>query len=356
MPYHDLNLPSSTDVRTINHTLAFAAELGYNVLAISTEIVDKVPPTLPKVDLEPLQAANPGLRLLTRLTLRIADTSQNARVNTLTRAYDIVALRPMNDKSLAQICTTLDCDLISLDLSVRLPFLLKFKTVSSALQRGIRFEIAYSPGISGSSDAKRNLIAGATSLIRATRGRGIILSSEARNALGLRAPHDVMNLAQVWGLEQARGREGVCEEAAKVVRLAELRRNSYRGAIIIVDPGKPTVDAAKPVVQSQDNVMATPATSINGVKRKASASFSQPANLASQPNTAGGQSANAQPHPGKQPSKRELKRQAKKARLEGRGPGAGDVAAQQTSQVQSQAGALPMQHETFGNHPRKQAK
>jgi ribonuclease P/MRP protein subunit RPP1 len=337
MPYHDLNLSLSTDVRTINHTLAFAAELGYNVLAISTKIVDKVPAALPKVDLEPLQAANPGLKLLTRLTLHIADTSQNARVNTLAQAYDIVALRPMNDKSLAQICTTLDCDLISLDLSVRLPFLLKFKTVSSALQRGIRFEIAYSPGVAGSSDAKRNLIAGATSLIRATRGRGIILSSEARNVLGLRAPHDVMNLAQIWGLEQARGREGVCEEAAKVVRLAELRRNSYRGAIVIVDPGKPAHEqqaAAEPVVRSQEIVTATSATLANGVKRKASSSsISQTAGPASQPKAADSQNGSAQPHSAKALSRRELKRQAKKARLEGRAPGAGDVAAQKASQV-----------------------
>jgi ribonuclease P/MRP protein subunit RPP1 len=49
----------------------------------------------------------------------------------------------------------------------------------------------------------------AASLIRATRGRGIIISSEARKAVGVRAPFDVMNLATLWGLSQEKGREAV---------------------------------------------------------------------------------------------------------------------------------------------------
>jgi ribonuclease P/MRP protein subunit RPP1 len=46
-----------------------------------------------------------------------------------------------------------------------------------------------------------------------------------------------MNLAQVWGLSQERGKEAICEEANRVVRLARLRRDSYRGVIRIVDGG-----------------------------------------------------------------------------------------------------------------------
>src|SRR5699024_8112634 len=105
--------------------------------------------------------------------------------------------------------------------------------------RGIRIEICYGPGITGSGlDARRNLIGNATSLIRATRGRGIIISSEAKRALGVRAPWDVVNLACVWGLSQERGKEAVSEEARKVVALAGMKRRSFRGVIDIVHGGE----------------------------------------------------------------------------------------------------------------------
>lgn len=38
------------------------------------------------------------------------------------RQHDIFAARPTSDRALAQCCTTLDVDVISLDLSQRLPF------------------------------------------------------------------------------------------------------------------------------------------------------------------------------------------------------------------------------------------
>ena len=337
MPYHDLHLPFTANTPQLSHTLSFAGELGYNVIAISTNISGKLPSTLPTIDLGPLSAAHPSLKLLTRLTLSVSDTSQNHRLSSLQQHYSLVALRPLNEKSLQLCCTSLDCDIISLDLSVRLPFLLKFKTVSSALQRGIRFEISYSPALLGSSDAKRNLIAGATSLIRATRGRGIILSSEARNALGLRAPHDVMNLAQIWGLEQARGKEALVEEPGKVVRLAALRRTTYRGVVGVIDNGKAVEDAvstgAKAATVAVDQMAATPGKGkvvvasprgpgetddqagegVNGVKRKASSSSLTQAVAAPAGEVPVDES-------GKPLSKREMKRRAKKAKLQG-GPG-----------------------------------
>lgn len=108
----------------------------------------------------------------------------------------------------------------------------------------------------GGTEARRNLIAGATALIRATRGRGIIISGEAKSALGLRGPWDVINLAAVWGLNQERGKEAVCEEARKVVQLARLKRESFRGVVDVVYGGEGQVEKEKTVMT-------------NGLKRKA---------------------------------------------------------------------------------------
>lgn len=85
-----------------------------------------------------------------------------------------------------------------------------------ALQRGIFLEINYSASLTDVV-ARRNLVGNAAALIRAARGRGIVISSEARKALGVRAPFDVINLATLWGLSQEKGREAVGELARTVV-------------------------------------------------------------------------------------------------------------------------------------------
>lgn len=312
MPFHDLNLLYSTNHAELSRSLAFHAELGYSVVAISIQVTGKLlatPQLVPVSDLTIPKSIN----ALTRLTLTISDTSQNHRLASLQPHYNIIALRPTTEKSLQLCCNSLECDLISLDLSQRLPFILRFKTVASALQRGIRFEICYSNGVTGGNDARRNLISGAVALIRATRGRGIILSSEAKNALGLRGPYDVINLAQVWGLGQERGKEALCEEVGKVVRLATLKRTSFRGVIDIVQDtpiersnktkdNTITTDEKQEVTINGHNHQATLA---NGIKRKASTSSLEP-------------SVTTVSLPEKPLSKREMKRRAKKAKVEAR--------------------------------------
>ena len=85
--------------------------------------------------------------------------------------------------------------------------------------------------------ARRNLISNATALVRATQGRGIVVSSEARSALACRGPWDVGNLAAGWGLGGERGREAVGREARGVVVRAEAMRGGWRGVVSVVDGG-----------------------------------------------------------------------------------------------------------------------
>lgn len=249
------------------------------------------PPPLPQSDDIPQ-----SLTLLTRLTLVVADPSQSPRLANLASAYSLIAVRPTNEKALLSACNNLDCDIISLDLSVRLLFHFKFKTVASAIARGVRFEICYSPGITGSGpEARRNLIANATALIRATRGRGIIISSEAKRALGVRAPWDVVNLACVWGLPQDRAKEAICEEARKVVALSKVKRTSFRGVVDVVYGGDEAEKGKQKAITKEAQG--------SSAKRKA-ASENTPTGGGGETETTGNI------------SKREMKRRAKKARLE----------------------------------------
>jgi ribonuclease P/MRP protein subunit RPP1 len=120
--------------------------------------------------------------------------------------------------------------------------------LGAAIARGIKIELCYSHGIlSNDPMAKRNLISNATQLIRVTRGRGLIFSSEAKSALGIRAPSDIINLASVWGLGTERGKDGLTKEPRSVVEFARLKRQSFKGVVDIVYGGEkppPTATSA----------------------------------------------------------------------------------------------------------------
>lgn len=237
------------------------------------------------------------LRILRRCNLILSDPAQNHRLSALAGEYDLLALRPVNEKSLQQACGSLECDLISLDLTLRFEFNFKMKMLSQAVERGINFEICYAPGIlTSDSNARRNLISNATQLIRALRGRGLILSSGATRAVGCRAPTDVINLAAVWGLGQERGKEGVAKLARNTAVAAQLKRTSFRGAVNVVCGGEKPNFAASVAKKDQS-------AGLN--KRKADA--------------IDGESSSAAP--GAKPmSKREQKRQ-RKAQLQARNVG-----------------------------------
>jgi len=239
--------------------------VGYNTIALDHTIIDKLPASIVNEIPDPLPFKVPtSLHILRRCTLHISDPSQNHRLKSLAPAYDILALRPVNKKALE-------------------------------LQRGIKFEVCYAPGILNSDGgaSRRNLISNATQIIRATRGRGLIISSEAKRALACRGPADVTNMAVLWGLGQERGTEAVGREARSVVVQAKMKRTSFRGVIDVVyggeKPGRPIQEGNHAKDKQQKG------------KRKAAAM------------EVGAEADTISPQP---MSKRERKRQAKKARLE----------------------------------------
>ncbi|WPH02486.1 Hypothetical protein R9X50_00535000 [Acrodontium crateriforme] len=272
--------PSPTDINTLRHTIAFAHELGYSVIALNHTITGKLPAagsppnTIPEdlavvlgtdakarngetrstndgelknssainLDVAP---ADQKPHILRRLTIVLTESYQNARLAALAAAYDLLAVRPIDERTLQLACGSLDCDIISLDLTQRMGYYFKHKTVMEAIKQGKKFEICYAGATStagntsggSASEARRNLIQNATQLIRATRGRGIILSSEARAAVACRAPWDVINLAALWDLGTERGVEAVGKESRSAVVQAKMKRTGYRGVIDVIYGG-----------------------------------------------------------------------------------------------------------------------
>ncbi|MCJ1402614.1 hypothetical protein MMC11_005834 [Xylographa trunciseda] len=317
--FYDLNVPYTTNHSELQRTLAFLAErtapllphnpqphiqianqppptVGYNTIALSHTITGKLPTDLTSPIPHPLPFATPpGLHILTRLTLPLSTPSLAPRLPSLLPHYTLLALRPSTPQTLLLACQSPHAHLISLDLTSTRLFALPRKTLALAVQNGLRFEICYAGGVLDAA-ARRNLISNATALVRATQGRGVVVSSEARGALGCRGPWDVGNLAAGWGLGGERGREAVGREARGVVVRAEGMRGGWRGVVDVIVGGEREV--------GKGGVQGGGSEKGKGGKRKAEVLEEGKEEVE------------------KPVSKREMKRRAKKARQEGRG-GAG---------------------------------
>jgi RNase P/RNase MRP subunit p30 len=76
---------------------------------------------------------------------------QARSVQTILDSYDLISVRPTNEKAFLAACTQVRTDIISLDVSHRISFMLKLPTIRVALSRGVRFELCYGRAIQGLS-------------------------------------------------------------------------------------------------------------------------------------------------------------------------------------------------------------
>ncbi|KAK5992895.1 putative ribonuclease P protein subunit 3 [Cladobotryum mycophilum] len=243
---YDLNIawsPATSQDRLLQ-ILSVASSLGYATVALNHTLELPLPgnPTSPFPQLPPPSPSSRLPSVLRRATFALADpAASNYRLQTLVNVYDLLAIRPLTEKAFQNACITLDIPLISLDMTQHFPFHFRPKPCMAAVSRGVRFEVCYSQALAADQRGRANFIANTASLIRATRGRGIILSSEAKSALGLRAPADVVNLLNMWGLPSEKAMEGLRSIPRSVVMNEGLKRNGFRGVVDIVQVAKKDV-------------------------------------------------------------------------------------------------------------------
>ncbi|KAI4864875.1 PHP domain-like protein [Hypoxylon rubiginosum] len=255
---YDLNIAwsPSTSAAELERTLRFSSQLGYNVVALNhfleaplrSEIVNPLPKFLPQQASTTTSKDASQHRIPTvlhRVTISFSDPAQNQQLPKAAQAFDILAMRPQTEKAFQAACLTVqEASIISLDLTVRLPFYLRPKPCMAAVKRGLRFEICYGRAVGAGADARAraNFAGNVAQLVRATRGRGIVVSSEASvpaaatatTAVALRAPADVVNLLAVWGLPADRGREALGVNPRGVVVNEGIKRSGFRGVVNIV--------------------------------------------------------------------------------------------------------------------------
>jgi ribonuclease P/MRP protein subunit RPP1 len=107
---------------------------------------------LPQYSLLRLQRESRTFQQKTRITVILEDMKDAELMTTkkaLFQSYDIIAVRPKNEKMFQYACQNLDVDIISCELTDDLPFKFKFSTVGTAIGRGLVHEVSYAPLIRG---------------------------------------------------------------------------------------------------------------------------------------------------------------------------------------------------------------
>ncbi|XP_043842795.1 ribonuclease P protein subunit p30 isoform X1 [Dromiciops gliroides] len=263
--FADLNLRKVSDTKALKGLLENAAHLGFSTVAINhvvdfkekkQEIDKPIVPSELFSSLPIVQGKSKPIKILSRLTLIVSDPSHcNVLRATSSRVklYDIVAVFPKTEKLfhpsifclflwfcpigsvtpdgkifwiLMVACTSLDVDLVCITVTEKLPFYFRRPPINVAIERGIGFEITYSPAIKDST-MRRYTISNALSLMQICKGKNVIISSGAERPLEIRGPYDVANLGLLFGLSESDAKAAVSTNCRATLLHGETRKTAF---------------------------------------------------------------------------------------------------------------------------------
>ncbi|XP_075279528.1 ribonuclease P protein subunit p30 [Opisthocomus hoazin] len=247
--FADLNLPQGPDKKSLQSLLEAAAHLGYSAVALNhvidfkekkQEIVKPVSPSELFPSLPIVQGTSKRIKVLTRLTLVVSDPSHCNLLRSTSaniRLYDIIAVFPKTEKLFHIACTTLDVDLVCINVTEKLPFYFRRPPVNMAIDRGIYFELLYTPAIKDST-MRRYTISNAISLMQICKGKNIVISSAAERPLELRGPYDVANLGLLFGLSESEAKAAVSTNCRATMLHGETRKSACGVVYTLKKPRK----------------------------------------------------------------------------------------------------------------------
>ncbi|KAI6659262.1 Ribonuclease P protein subunit p30 [Oopsacas minuta] len=250
---HDLYIPEGPAGNQVAHMLW---TLGFKTVAMVTQV--SLPPddpehskhSRPTIPLpgNPIiwnHGLSPGMtlprsdkppRVLSRLHVTAEGLNHlHCLGNPAAKSYDVISVEPRTEKvwnSLTQSShLSTMYDVISWDLTQRLPFHLKRSAVKVLDQRGVKIEIRYSGGMCGSSGL-RNFLSSSMELSKVViNSNQLILSSGAQSPLECRSPADLSNLAKLIGIPAHKCNRLTNQNAACLLRKSAVRTDSYKGVI-----------------------------------------------------------------------------------------------------------------------------
>lgn len=232
--FMDLNISHTADKKKLQNVIETAAHLGYATVAINyvvdlqqdkklkiatptnaCELFDKLPI---------IQGKSRPIKVLNRLTI-VATQPDHFRPTVEYKLYDIIAVIPKTEKLFHAACMTYDVDIICVEVTERQQFFFKRSPVNGAIERGVFFEISYTPAIRDSS-MRRYTISNALSLMEVCKGKNVIISSGAEKSLELRGPYDIANLGLLFGLSEGDAKASVSTNCRSVQLHGETRKTA----------------------------------------------------------------------------------------------------------------------------------
>ncbi|XP_059056653.1 ribonuclease P protein subunit p30 [Achroia grisella] len=217
-------------------------KLEYNTIAINTvveETSDEPKKKRKKGDLKEKKDSIPSpidipkdiqdntkLNILQRLTLEFSDSSISHKMNQSEnlKKYDIIAVIPKTLQAFQYACGTMDIDIITFQPESKIPFKINRKLYRQATERGIFFELMYSPAIRDAT-SRKNIISTAHMYHAIGKSKNIIISSGADNPIHVRHVHDVINIGFLLGLNSNESLEVLRNNARSLILKSMGRRS-----------------------------------------------------------------------------------------------------------------------------------
>ncbi|XP_029788075.1 ribonuclease P protein subunit p30 isoform X2 [Suricata suricatta] len=274
--FADLDLRAGSDLKALRGLVENAAHLGYSVVAINHVVefkekkqeiekpvaVSELFTTLPIV-----QGKSRPIKVLTRLTIIVSDPSHcNVLVACTHLDVDLVCITvteklpfyfkrpPINvvievhlpgidlDDTVGCVPAVLLCSLRRPlqpgDFAIVHASTLQMLPTATAIDRGVGFELVYSPAIKDST-MRRYTISNALNLMQVCKGKNVIISSAAERPLEIRGPYDVANLGLLFGLTESDARAAVSTNCRAALLHGETRKTAF-GIISTVKKPRPS--------------------------------------------------------------------------------------------------------------------
>lgn len=116
----------------------------------------------------------------------------------------------------------------------RLTWFINKKLITQAIEKQIMFEISYGPTMEEPGFWK-TFLQNAHNLIKLTKGRNIILSSEASDYLYCRTPLDLVAIGMSLGLTKQQAVDSISTNCELAVAHGKLWSKSYKGAAEVLN-------------------------------------------------------------------------------------------------------------------------